>query len=546
MSLAQLLTTQKENPFKVKAYRRAAKVVKTLSESVDHLVRANADLTGYAGIGKGISGAIQEIVLTGTSQQLQTLRTQISPELAALSKYPRLDPARVLRIYKKLHISTVDALKHKLASGEIAREFGVKMEEHVRQALAETREMLLSGAGEVAASVENFLLTRCPVTRAAVTGDYRRRVETIGEIAFLIESANFPAVLASLEQYGGKTNILNPTATSARLQLSSGILLSIQTAEPKKWGLSLLLATGSGEHLRKLANAAGPLEPLTTSRAAFSDEAAVYRKLGLRFIEPELREGNNEIELASQGKMPALITGADIRGELHAHSTSSDGVNTIEQMAQAALARGYEYTGITDHSQSLKIAHGLSEESLWKQIRYIDKLNRTSKIKILKSAEVDILADGSLDYPNELLKELDYTVCSIHSKFSLGKTEQTERILRAMDNPYFTILGHATGRKLLKRPGYEIDIARVVEHARKSGCFVEINSSPDRLDVSAANARIARDAGLKLAISTDAHSIYEYGLITYGISQARRAGLQKDSVLNSRTWPQLQKLFKRR
>ena len=216
-------------------------------------------------------------------------------------------------------------------------------------------------------------------------------------------------------------------------------------------------------------------------------------------------------------------------------------------MAEAAEARGYEYLGITDHSQSLKIAGGVSEADLWKQIRLIDKLNeRRSGIRILKSAEVDILEDGTLDYPDELLKELDYTVCSIHSRFGLGKEKQTERILRAMDNKHFTILGHATGRLLLKRPGYELDIPRLVEHAKTSHCFFEINSSPDRLDLSAENARLAREAGVKIAICTDAHSISELEFIRWGIDQARRAGLEPKSVLNCLTWPELKRALKRR
>jgi DNA polymerase (family 10) len=215
-------------------------------------------------------------------------------------------------------------------------------------------------------------------------------------------------------------------------------------------------------------------------------------------------------------------------------------------MAAAARDRGYEYIGITDHSQSLKIARGVSAEDLWKQIRFIDKLNeRMKELEILKSAEVDILADGSLDYPDDLLKELDYTVCSIHSRFGFGKAEQTERILRAMDNRHFTILGHATGRLLLKRPGYEIDIERVIAHAKANGCFFEINSSPDRLDLSADNARLAAMAGVKIAVSTDAHSMRELGLIRCGIDQARRAGLEKTSVLNCRTLKQLRRLFTR-
>jgi DNA polymerase (family X) len=236
----------------------------------------------------------------------------------------------------------------------------------------------------------------------------------------------------------------------------------------------------------------------------------------------------------------------DLRGELHTHSTSSDGAHSIEQMAIAARNKGYKYIGITDHSQSLKIAGGVSVQDLWRQIRFIDKLNeRIDGIRILKSAEVDILPDGSLDYPDDVLKELDYTVCSIHSRFGLPKTAQTERILRAMDNRYFTILGHPTGRKLLKRSGYEIDIERIIAHAKQNGCFFEINSSPDRLDLSAEHARLAAMAGVKIAISTDAHSTREFDLIRYGLDQARRAGLDKNSVLNCRSSKKLCKLVTR-
>jgi DNA polymerase (family X) len=252
------------------------------------------------------------------------------------------------------------------------------------------------------------------------------------------------------------------------------------------------------------------------------------------------------VQRAAQGTLPVLVTAKDIRGELHAHSTSSDGSHSIEQMVVAARDRGYEYLGITDHSQSLKIARGVPAEDLFKQIRFIDKLNgRLSGIRVLKSAEVDILADGTLDYPDELLRELDYTVCSVHSRFGLAKNEQTERILRAMDNRYFTVLGNATGRLLLKRPGYEIDIERIVEHAKRNGCFFEVNSSPDRLDLSAENVRVANAAGVKVAISTDAHSTREFGNVRYGIDQARRAGLEKASVLNCLPWTTLSSIFRR-
>jgi DNA polymerase (family 10) len=311
------------------------------------------------------------------------------------------------------------------------------------------------------------------------------------------------------------------------------------------WGLSLVEATGGKAHLRELTAITGSVKSLRT-KGPFFTESGLYRKFGLAYIEPELREGHGEVERAIRGTLPVLVKVEDIRGELHAHSKSSDGVHSIEQMAGAARKKEYEYLGITDHSQSLKIAGGVPVEDLWKQIRFVDKLNqRTDGIRILKSSEVDILADGSLDYPDDLLRELDYTVCSIHSRFGLGKVEQTERIMRAMDNRYFNILGHATGRLLLKRPGYEIDIERVIAHARDTGCFFEINSSPDRLDLSAENARLAADAGIKIAVSTDAHSTYEFDLVRYGVDQARRAGLEKSHVLNCLPWDKLQRLFRR-
>jgi DNA polymerase (family 10) len=376
MSLAQLLAARKENRFKIKAYRRAAKSLRTLSESLDKLVREEADLTEYTGIGKAIGGAIREIVLTGTLRQLETLRAQVSPEVAAMNEYPRLDPARVLRIFKKLNIASVEELKQSLANGEILRKLGSRMDAHVRQALTDSHEMLLYDAEPLVVAIEDFLMNRCGVRRVEATGAYRRRVEVLGEVSFLIETDDFPAVVAKLDQYGGGTERLSVSEHNAVLQLPAGIRLNVQTADAKKWGLGLICSTGAAKHLRKLEQTGTRLRDLARSAESFPDEAAVYGNLGLTFIEPELREGGDEVERAARGTLPELVTIRDIRGELHAHTTSSDGSNTIEQMARAAHEKGYEYIGITDHSRSLKIAGGLSEEDLWKQIRYIDKLTR--------------------------------------------------------------------------------------------------------------------------------------------------------------------------
>ena len=543
-SLAQLLSTQKENPYKVKAYHRAAVRIRNLPESLDEMVRGEEDLTRFAGIGAGIASAIREIVTTGKLAKLEKLRAQVTPALVELSTHPRLDPKRVMRIYKKLNISSLEELRQRVADGEIERLFGIRMAQHIRQGLTDTHAMLLYLADDLSELIEEFLVSVCKVRHAEAAGDYRRRVEVIDELVFVIGTDNFPAVVERVRRYGGRTPMIVLGTDHALFALSSGVLLRLQVAPTKKWGFHMLACTGSELHLKKLTTATGPL--LTLKRANFSSEKALYRRFGLQYIEPELREGYDEIEKAKAGTLPRLVTAQDIRGELHAHSLSSDGVDSIEDMAKAAQERGYEYIGITDHSQSLKIAGGVSIEDLWQQIRYIDKLNdKVRSFRILKSSEVDILADGSLDYPDDLLKELDYTVCSIHSRFALGKQAQTERIMRAMDNRYFRILGHATGRLLLKRPGYEIEVERVINHARQNGCFFEINSSPDRLDLSAENARRAAAAGVLISISTDSHSTRELNLVRCGIDQARRASLRKSDILNSLPWHKLQRLFRR-
>ncbi|HEX4275917.1 MAG TPA: PHP domain-containing protein [Bryobacteraceae bacterium] len=544
-SLAQLMAIQKENPFKVKAYRRAATRIRSIAEGMEDMVHSGEDLTAFAGIGDAIAAAIREIVLTGSLGKLDRLRADAPAGAASIGDYPRLDARRVMRIYKKLGIDSIDALRQRLEAGEIERHFGARMSQHISQGLGEPQAMLLYHADPLQATIEEYLLG-CPgVKRVEAAGAGRRRVETVERLVFVVETNDFPALVSRMQRFGGDTPLLSQARGRATFRLAAGIVLDLRQEEPSRWGLRMIACTGSATHLRKL-RAVGPFRELAASRDAFADEAAVYARFGLDYIVPELREGRDEVERARSHSLPALVTGADIVGELHAHSTSSDGSNSIEDMAAAARALGYRYLGITDHSQSLKIARGVSIADLRAQIRFIDKLNaRLTDFHILKSSEVDILADGSLDYPDELLAELDYTVCSIHSRFGLGREAQTERILRAMDNRRFNILGHATGRLLLKRPGYEIDIERLISHAKETGCFFEINSSPDRLDLPAEYARSAALAGVRIAISTDAHSTREFPLIRHGIDQARRAGLERKMVINCLAWDSLMPLFRR-
>jgi DNA polymerase (family 10) len=335
-----------------------------------------------------------------------------------------------------------------------------------------------------------------------------------------------------MKKYGGRMTLIESTATTATYSLPAGPLLSIERARKKNWGLALIRGTGSTAHVRKLSRIAGSLT-LLENTSSFPSEQSFYKRFNMQFIPAELREGLDEISLSRKGTLPRLITQPEIRGDLHAHTVASDGADSLEEMARAAQKLGYEYLGITDHSPGLKIANGQSIENLRAQIHAIEKLNaRLSGFRVLKSAEVDILVDGNLDLPDDILRELDYTVCSIHSRFAMNREQQTERILRAMDNRYFTILGHATGRLLLKRPGYELDFERIVAHAKGKGCFFELNCSPDRLDVSAENARLVRAAGIRLAISTDSHSTREFCTLSCGLEQARRAGLEETEVLN--------------
>lgn len=545
-ALAQLLSMEKANPYKIRAYRRAANTIRGLGESVDELVRSNTDLRVYPGIGEALNGALREIVLTGTLTSLEKLRSKSSPELVAISGHPRLDPRRVLRIYKKLGISTVEALRGALESREIERIFGPRMAQHVKQGLVETDAILLYHAHQMRGTIEQFLMKRCKAVRVQAAGEYRRCIEVIQELAFVVATEDFLHVVKTMQRFGGRTPLLQSSTESATYSLPSGPLLRLELSDSKSWGLSLIRHTGSAAHLRKLARVTGSLTALQKSNL-FPTEQAVFDRFGMDFIPPELREGRDEVRQARNGTIPKLVAVDDIRGDLHVHTSASDGTDSLEDMALAARELGYEYVGITDHSSSLKIANGLSTNDLWKQIRAIDKLNAClAGIRVLKSAEVDILLDGNLDYPNELLRELDYTVCSIHSRFGLGKQQQTERILRAIDNPYFNILGHTTGRLLLKRPGYELDFERIVDHATQNRCFFELNCSPDRLDISAENARLVREADILISISTDSHSTPEYRTIRYGIEQARRAGVEKSNVLNCQPLNQVVTLFNRK
>ncbi|MDB5391427.1 MAG: polymerase [Planctomycetaceae bacterium] len=537
---AGTLVVEGADRFRVKAYRRAADTIEVLNTDVAEFMSRGEDLKSLPGIGEGISRTIEEIIQRGQMPQLERSIAQLKPELVELTLKPQLDPKKVQRIYKKLNIHSLEELQERLDSGEIREVFGARIEFHVRNGLDERPRKLLYHAQPLADKALEFLKSLPGVYRVSSTGSLRRKQDTVGDLNFLIASKSASALFKQFVGFGGLQPSTSRNAQQAAYSLSDQFGITLRWTELDEWGLSWILSTGSVAHLDELTQRASKIkhqltpDALTSAGIDISEEEPIYRSLGLSFIEPELREGRGEIKAALKDQLPDLIQLTDLRGDLHMHTTASDGVNSLAEMASAAKERGYEYISITDHSQSLKITNGLTEDRLRQQIENIEKFNARSKsFTVLKSAEVDILADGSLDYSDAVLKELDLTVCSIHSRFGLNKEQQTDRVLRAMDNPYFNILGHATGRLLLKREGYELDMERIIRHAKANGCFFEINSSPDRLDLSDENAKLAKEAGIKIAINTDAHSLSDMDYMPLGVNQARRAWLSANDVLNT-------------
>jgi DNA polymerase (family 10) len=352
----------------------------------------------------------------------------------------------------------------------------------------------------------------------------------VGTIRFVVQGADEEGVRAALRGHAGLDGVADAEDGAVTARVGAGVHLRVRLASDEEWGDALVEETGSSAHLKEVARHAG-----RKKRARVATEEAWYSDRGLEWIPPELREGRGEVEAAAaEGLLPELVTLEQIRGDLHMHTTASDGANTLAEMVRAARARGYQYIAITDHSQSLKITNGLDEKRLRKQMAEIDRLNaRLKGFRVLKGSEVDILKDGSLDFPDSVLRDLDVVICSVHSRFATPKAAQTERIIRAIENPHVTCVGHLTGRLLLKRPGYELDVDRVLRAVKANGKALEINSSPDRLDISDETAMRARAMGIPLLINTDAHSVRELDFMRLGVQQARRGWQSAETVLNT-------------
>ena len=558
--VADLLEILDENPFRVRAYRNAARAIGGLSQSVAAMVEEGKDLTELPGIGKDLAGKIGEIVKTGNLSQLQDLEDRIPPQLIRLMKIPGLGPKRVKALYDQLNITSLEDLKKSAEQGEIRKlkGFGEKTEAAILAEMGREKKeerIKLNIAEEVANGVVSYLKKVEGVSELIVAGSFRRKKETVADLDILATCKKGSKVMDAFVEYGPVDKVVAKGETRSTIVLRSGIQMDLRVVPEASYGAALHYFTGSKAHniaVRTLGvkkglkiNEYGVFKG--AKHTAGKKEEEVFDRVGLPFIEPELREGQGEIEAAQQGKLPKLITLKDIRGDVHVHTKETDGRHSLEQMVEAARQRGYQYIAITEHSKRLSMTHGFDAKRLAKRNDEIDRLNGKLKgFSILKSIEVDILEDGSLDLPDDILKELDLTVCSVHSKFNLPQKKQMERIIRAMDNPYFNILAHPSGRLINERQPYEVDMEGLIKAAKERGCIMEVNAHPDRLDLSDIHCRLAKDNGVKMVVSTDAHSVNDYDLMRFGVWQARRGWLEKEDVLNTRTADELKKLVKRK
>jgi DNA polymerase (family 10) len=558
--VADILEIQGANPFRVRAYRTAARTVSGLGRNLADMIDEGQDLTELQGIGEDLAGKIEEIVETGSLEQLEELRSETSPELAKLLSIEGLGPKRVKQLHEELGVNTLKELEEAAEAGKIEALEGFggvlqeKILESVRGKQGQEERIQLRTAEDLAKPLVDYLRSLEAVQRIEVAGSYRRRQETVGDLDILTISDDWQKVSDQFVKYDAVVDIVMQGKTRSTVILRSGLQVDLRVVSPESYGAALFYFTGSKAHniaIRNLAidkgmkvNEYGVFEG--DERIAGETEEEIYRLFDLSFIPPELREDRGEIDAARKGELPNLVTVEDLRGDLQMHTDASDGRATLEEMVSAAQERGYEYIAITDHSPHVAVTQGLDADALAKQIDEIDAMNdRLDGIRILKAIEVDILADGSLDLPDDILSKLDLTLCSIHSSFGLSREKQTERIIRAMDNPNFRILAHPTARLIGGREPIDVDLERVMEAALERNCFLEINAQPDRLDLNDIYAKMAKEMGLKLSISTDAHSPAGLAFITYGVYQARRGWLEADDVLNTRSWKELKGLLAR-
>ena len=556
--LADLLEIADANPFRVRAYRNAARSLRASGRNVADMLAEGCDLSELPDIGEDLAAKIKEIVETGHLTLLEEVAQDVPRGLADVVALPGIGPKRARSLHEALGITSLDDLQRAAEDGRIAevKGFGAKTQRRILDAVTrgKTRErrFRLDVAEDYAAPLLEYIRDLEGVKKAEIAGSYRRRKDTVGDLDIVAAGSDGTKGIAGFIAYDEVARVVSRGETRSTVILRSGLQVDLRIVAPESFGAALHYFTGSKAHSIACRRRAKGLRMNEyglfrgDKRQASNSETEIYDALGLPWIAPVLREDRGEIEAADAGALPDLVRLEDIRGDLHMHTTASDGRNSLREMAQAAQERGYEYIAITDHSRSQTVAGGLSVEDLEAQLDDIDALNDTLEgLCVLKSSEVDILRDGTLDYPDDLLAKLDLVVASVHAGLDLDEDAQTERIIRAMDNPHVGIIGHPTGRLINARPAAAVDLERLIEAALERGCFLEINASPHRLDLDDVACRLARDAGLALSIGTDAHAVSGLDDMRFGIGQAQRGWLGPDDVLNTRGLNDLRDLLKR-
>jgi len=558
--IAEFLELKGENPFKIRAYQKAARNIEALSENLEEVYKKGGipALEAIPGIGERIAGKIEQIIKTGKLDLHQKLLKEFPKGFIELMETPGLGPKTAMLLYKKLKIDSVEKLEAAAKAGKLRDlpGMGAKKEENILKGIELKKKVkgrfLLSEALTYAEAIVASLKKLKEVEQIMPAGSLRRAKETIGDIDILVTSKKPEAIMQTFANLPQVDRVLAKGPTKSAVILKNGLQADVRVVDPETFGAAAHYFTGSKQHniqIRTLAVKKG----LKISeygifkgnkRIGGKNEEDVFKAVGLPYIPPELREGTGEIEAALAGKLPKLIELSDIRGDLQMHSKFSDGGNTIEELVAEAKKLGYEYIAITDHTKSTRVAGGQTEKEFLKELEYIDKLNAKLKgFRILKGVEVDILPDGTLDFSDQVLKEAEVVIAAIHSNFKMDREKMTKRIISALKNKYVNILSHPTGRLIGKRDPYEVDIEAIIKAAKDTGTYLELNSFPERLDLSDIHLKRAKEEGVLIAINTDAHMAAQLEMMKYGVMTARRGWLEKKEVINTQPLEKLLKLL---
>ncbi len=559
--IADILQLKEDNPFRIRSYRRVAQIISGLSENLKSIIKEK-NLENIPGIGKNTAEKIKEIIETGDCQYHKELLETPEANLIEMMKIPGLGPKLVQQVYKKLNITNMDKLEKAAKNGKLREmeRMGEKSEEKVLKGIQYFKQskgrFKLSEALPYAETIIDKLKKHKEIKNIQYAGSLRRMKETVGDLDILVTAENNTNIINKFTSLSEVKDIIAKGTTKSTVILNNGLQVDLRLIKPSSFGAALVYFTGSKQHniaIREISkkknlkiNEYGvfSIKNSKEKKVAGKTEKEVYKSIDLPFIPPELRENNGEIEAARINKLPKLINFHDYKGDLHMHTKYSDGSNTIEEMVESCKDRGYKYIAITDHSQAVKIAGGLKPKELIKEIDKIKEVNnKMENITVFSGVEVDILNDGKLDFPDDILKQCDIVIAAIHSKFGMEENEMTQRIVTAFKNKNVNIFAHPTGRILKKREPYKVNMDELIKAAKKYKIALELNAYPDRLDISSKYCKACKENKVKIAINTDSHSILQLNNIKYGIYTARRGWLESEDVINTYPLSKLKKFF---